>query len=154
MGRPLKKSVMLASPITPLQDSNLPIKKERIDLTFDPFRAIDLRKHSEFTAFKDDTSQCPSEQQWTTLASGKVSGLYSDLLELKLERTKCLDLFTMSCMNINKCRKQTVKGDCTVFMVMIIEYLNTGREFDFRQDDILIYGKRYAIDIFHHQLSL
>ncbi|KAF3455763.1 hypothetical protein FNV43_RR00405 [Rhamnella rubrinervis] len=56
-GRTLKKSAMLASPFTPLQDSNPHIGKERMNLAFGPFRAIDEEKHSVFADFMDDISE-------------------------------------------------------------------------------------------------
>ncbi|KAF3453146.1 hypothetical protein FNV43_RR03582 [Rhamnella rubrinervis] len=48
---------MLHSPFTPLQNLDPPIRREQMNLTFNPFKPIDEGKCVVFAEFMDDTSK-------------------------------------------------------------------------------------------------
>ena len=84
----------------------------------------------------------------------EVGGLYKERPDLTNNGTLVLDAFTISRVDAADCPQQTVSGDCGVFMLKFIEYLSSNRTLDFTQADIPLIRLKYAVDVFHDQLSL
>ena len=84
----------------------------------------------------------------------EAGGFYKDRPSLKSEATATFQPFTISREEKDKCPQQSVSGDCAVFMVKCIEYLSAWRELDYVQDNMQFFREKYAVDIFHRELSM
>ncbi|KAF3439362.1 hypothetical protein FNV43_RR17639 [Rhamnella rubrinervis] len=82
------------------------------------------------------------------------SGFYDARPELASNCTQLLQPFSISRTKASDCPQQTVSGDCGVFMLKCIEYLSSSKNFDYGQDNIQFFREKYAVDIYHHRLSM
>ena len=123
----------------------------KVDLLSRHITLFDSARDATQDWFQFNNAEC---LQMLFLYLLEAGGFYKDQRSLKSEVTATFQPFTISREEKDKFLQQSVSGDCAVFMVKCIEYLSAGSELDYVQDNIQFFREKYAVNIFHRELSM